>query len=243
MKPVRLHIIVLIGLAIFVLLFLGVKTAFGQEAPKELSVAKLRSAKVATDDAVREAGIKARAAEIALAEAKKKADKTAHESESEAMKKARKEADKADEYRAKEAKLMAKARGASGITGALGCEAKDIELTSAYAQMLNQGRGMGRVTATVTAVNSGSDPVMITTSYNKGIGPVVKNLCPGGTVTLSFSRQVLSERDRRRTLRVPLTAISIAGNGTVTTRSFEMTLSGYAWEYEPQVNYPVWDIR
>ncbi len=151
--------------------------------------------------------ILARAAEIEAKKATAAAQRAKEVGDSPSIRQARRERAKADKKTKGDAERRAKFLASSRLVG---CEPDTVEIFpldqrfDPFAIFPSMVR--------IRVVNTSSQPIDIETSFH-GYGPLVRNLCPGGSLSLSFKLGSMEESQQ-----VPLTAITMTPEGQVGTQ-------------------------
>ena len=172
-------------LALLVLTFvlLGVTLAFGQEVPKQETVAERvarQRVEARQNETPQERLIRLRAEQIELEEAIKKAKLEVATSDSPAMRKARAEFEKAEK---KTAEVEEKARKAIANSGLQGCDPSTVQVHPDAVPYRSISS-----TVRIRVFNPESVPVNIEDSRH---GLIVRGLCPGGSLTLFRARSLV----------------------------------------------------
>lgn len=187
--------------------------------------------KVSADDpnlTPREREIKILARQIELQEEIKRLESQKRKIETQSEKRARKEIERREKT---ENKLQKRAESTISNAQISGC-APDSVWVSPRATM----NSLLRVMSVVRVTNSGTLPVDIESPLYGGI--LVRGLCSGGSITLSFVLR-WEEPDQ---LQIPLTAISRPTDGGVATDQFQTYLNRYDIQYN-RVRAQTWMVR
>jgi len=173
--------------------------------------------------------VRARAAEIEAREARKKAEEELKKKDTPTMKRARKEIEhevkKERELKEDSEKVLAQ----SAITG---CEDDKVVVNARAVQF-----SVMAVMASIRIINKSSVSQDIETS-SRGIGVAVKNLCPGGAITLAFSRGWVTDSE---TEEIILTAVGRNQGIGTQTQTFSLYLNRSDVSYR-RVQSRVWEI-
>ncbi|MBI4155859.1 MAG: hypothetical protein HY507_01335 [Candidatus Zambryskibacteria bacterium] len=186
--------------------------------------------------------VRLRAVEIEAREAREKAEAELKKSDTPAMTKARKEIGKEAKRVAERDKKAAEVLQNANVTGcknvaAEGADIADANLDIVYVSYNAVRSSRFHVMVSVIVTNLGTLPLDLQTSF-RGYGPLIKNLCSGGSVTLSFP---LNWEDADY-VQVPLQAIARTPDGRVATESRIFTLN--RWNQQNfRVDNQIWEIH
>lgn len=188
------------------------------------------SVSFAQEEDLEQALVKARAAEIEARDARKRAEKALKKADTPAMKKARKEieheVEEEKELKEENSKVLANA----AITG---CEYAEPVIVNARAIQFSKMTVM----ASVRIINRSSVAQDIETA-TRGIGVAVKNLCPGGAITLAFARTWVTDSE---TEEIVLMAIGRNQGSGTQSQTFSLYLNRSDVSYR-RVQSRVWEI-
>lgn len=148
----------------------------------------------------------ARAQEIEVEEARKKAQKAKQRGDTPAIRQARAEAEKLRKAQEREAKVKAEALRDARLTG---CDPATVEIFP-LDQKFDPFAAFPS-TLRIRILNQGSTPVSINTSF-RGYGQLVGNLCGGGELSVTFKLNSWQPSQQ-----VPLTVTTKLPNGKVVT--------------------------
>lgn len=223
-----------LALAIILLILLGVSTALAQDIPKgqetlEQRIARLTAleAKKIANETPEDKLIRLRAEKIRIDRETKEAEDAVRKNDSADMKAARKQVETenkgAESLRKEEAKVLSRA----AISG---CTNVNVDARAEQTSWLN-------VTTSVRIVNTTPMTWNIQTP-SRNLGVIVKGLCPGGSITLSFARTFADSLSEN----IALVAVSqpLVGN-TVITEQFSLSLYAGNIDYQQHTS-SVWQI-
>lgn len=161
--------------------------------------------------------ILARAAEIEAKKATAAAQKAKEVGDSPAIRQARR--DRADEENKKKKESEKRAKMIAG-SRLVGCEPDTVEIFP-LDQHFDPFAAFPS-TLRIRIVNTSSVPIDIETPF-RGYGPLVRNLCPGGSISVVFKLGSMEESQQ-----VPLSAISVTEEGRTITqeRQFNINRNG-----------------
>jgi hypothetical protein len=163
------------------------QVAFGQTPEEQRAAAERALAAAATDNVVkaeidisraREEAIRTRAEALAAADRLKKAKKAAEKNEDKYTEKARKQIEKGEKKLAEEEREEERALLSAEISG---CEDSAMVYVHPEATRGSWKYSFLRINVT----NPGDLPIKIRTGF-RGLGDVVKDLCPRGSLILTF---------------------------------------------------------
>jgi hypothetical protein len=191
-----------------------VSLAFGQEVTKPTNIEEL---------------IRLRAEQIELQKKIVELEKQVVKSDTPSMKQARKEVVSKLRAEAVEAAETARDSINAQVTG---CDPATVWISPKVSE-----RSRWRVMTTIEVINVSAIPIDEIRA-GSGYGVVVRNLCPGGSITLSF---VLRWEDSDN-VRIPLTAISRTAEGGIAVAQSSANLNRMSIRHS-RVTSRVWQVR
>ncbi len=174
--------------------------------------------------------VRMRAIELAVKERLELLAKEARKSESRLDKKAREQVEKEDKNTAKHEHEERKAISHANVVG---CPADSVWVSSNA-----ENYDVFNVGVELTVVNTTPLYKDIRTSFH-GFGTVVRGLCPGGSITLSFRRQMAKDSS---SVQIPLAAVSEpnpAQGVIVEERNFYLNVSDVQYN---RVRSETWEL-
>lgn len=155
-------------------------------------------------------------------------NKKAKSSEPDSMRKVRKQEERAEKLQYEEQQDQLRKINNSQLTG---CDADSVWVSRRAVQTTNW-----RVMTKVRITNMGTLPIDVESPLYGGL--LVKNLCSGGSITLSF---VLKWEDSDQ-VQIPLMALSRPPDGGVATEQFYANLNRWNIQYN-RVTSQIWQVR
>ncbi len=214
-----------------IVLVLILAVGVGAEAQKTQTPGQERIAvleKPQENETAEEKAVRLRALEIELKAELERVREERSKTEFPSVRKARKEIAKAQETLAKLDKQEREAYARAAITG---CDEGTVKVNPAA----EQSSGL-RVMVTAHVTNTMTSLMNIETS-SRGLGVIVQDLCPGGSVSVSFVQNHIGEDED-----IVLVAVSRPPNAQVQTQTLTLQIQGGNARYR-RVDSRVWTIR
>lgn len=203
-----------------------------QEAAQSTQKPEAPEAKASPSPEEAQELVRLRAEEIRLKKENERLLRELSKQDDPEMKEARRELQREAEERAKRAERNRKAVAEAALEG---CDPATVEVKP-YGQDF-QPFAMFPVTLVVRVVNTGNAPITIETAF-RGLGTVVRNLCGGGSINISFK---LRWEDSQM-VNIPIIARATLPNGRHAQQSRQFFLSKYQ-SRSRRVEYENWVIN